>query len=123
MTYHCFIDHSTESEKVSIAMFKRILSSSIHRVVNSTQSSRPRCFSGRIATPTMHTTHTTHGGSTVSSARAFFTKENIPPIALVVGCVALCFQIGVLYPWHEVLSEEFTELQVAELLSLLSLSS
>lgn len=29
----------------------------------------------------------------------------------VIGSSALCFQIGVLYPWHEKLDEEFKELQ------------
>jgi hypothetical protein len=29
----------------------------------------------------------------------------------VIGTSALCFQIFVLYPWHEKLDEEFTELK------------
>ena len=29
----------------------------------------------------------------------------------VIGSSALCFQIFVLYPWHEKLDEEFTELK------------
>jgi iron-sulfur cluster repair protein YtfE (RIC family) len=29
----------------------------------------------------------------------------------VIGSSALCFQIFVLYPWHEKLEEEFTELR------------
>jgi hypothetical protein len=29
----------------------------------------------------------------------------------VIGSSALCFQIFVLYPWHEKLDEEFTELR------------
>lgn len=39
-------------------------------------------------------------------------RENIPTFALIVGLSALSFQIGVLYPWHEILSEDFQKLQV-----------
>lgn len=30
----------------------------------------------------------------------------------VIGSSALCFQIFVLYPWHEKLDEEFTQLRI-----------
>lgn len=39
------------------------------------------------------------------------SKENIPPTALIISTIALCFQISVLYPWHEVLSEQFVVLE------------
>ena len=39
-------------------------------------------------------------------------RDHIPPFALVVGISALCFQIAVLYPWHEELSVQFIEVQV-----------
>jgi hypothetical protein len=41
------------------------------------------------------------------------TRRNFPLIALVVACSALCFQIGVLYPWHEELSHQFNRLEVS----------
>jgi hypothetical protein len=46
-------------------------------------------------------------------------KEHIPPFALLVGITALCFQIAVLYPWHHELSDQFIEVQVAEILHFL----
>ncbi|KAJ5895625.1 hypothetical protein N7495_007316 [Penicillium taxi] len=33
----------------------------------------------------------------------------------VVACTALCFQVGVLYPWHHQLDEEFKQLKVDHL--------
>lgn len=50
-----------------------------------------------------------------AATKKFFIRENIPPIALIVGCVALTFQVAVLYPWHETLSDEFNELRVSSL--------
>ena len=49
-----------------------------------------------------------------------FKRENVPPAALIVGLCALSFQIGVLYPWHEVLSVQFNELEVSPYLTFFS---
>ena len=67
-------------------------------------SKNKRFFTGRA--------HHDHDHTYVKYTKQFFNRENIPPIALIIGSVALCFQVGVLYPWHEVISEEFIELQV-----------
>uniref|UniRef100_A0A6T5VD33 Uncharacterized protein n=1 Tax=Chromulina nebulosa TaxID=96789 RepID=A0A6T5VD33_9STRA len=40
-------------------------------------------------------------------------KENIPPVALMIGCIALGFQVFVLYPWHEELSHQFNQLETS----------
>lgn len=42
----------------------------------------------------------------------FFTKENIPTIGLLVGVSALCFQTMILFPWHQVLSDQFNDLEL-----------
>lgn len=34
----------------------------------------------------------------------------VPLIALIVALIAFSFQVGVLYPWHEQLSGEFSKL-------------
>lgn len=68
-------------------------------------------FGSRIA-PNASAHGHSHPRTVYVYAKNFFTRENIPPIALIVGCVALSFQVGVLYPWHEILSEDFLLLQV-----------
>lgn len=39
-------------------------------------------------------------------------REQVPTYALIIGSSALCFQVAVLFPWHEKLSEEFDALEV-----------
>lgn len=39
-------------------------------------------------------------------------REQVPTYALIIGSCALCFQVAVLFPWHEKLSEEFEALEV-----------
>jgi hypothetical protein len=36
----------------------------------------------------------------------------VPKLGVIIGLSALCFQIGVLYPWHIELSQEFAALEV-----------
>lgn len=49
---------------------------------------------------------------TQHNPKQILKRDNIPIIALVVGVSALTFQIGVLYPWHEIISNDFRRLQV-----------
>ena len=35
----------------------------------------------------------------------------LPFVPIVIGTIALCFQIFVLYPWHIELSSQFADLQ------------
>lgn len=56
-------------------------------------------------------------GIQTETKKGFFAKENLPVPALIIGCVAFSFQVGVLYPWHEQLSEQFEDLQVSLVLS------
>jgi hypothetical protein len=39
-------------------------------------------------------------------------KKNLPLIGVMVGLSAFSFQIGVLFPWHEELSDQFKALEV-----------
>ena len=39
-------------------------------------------------------------------------REKVPVYGAIVGTLALMFQIAVLYPWHEELSEQFNEVEV-----------
>jgi hypothetical protein len=45
------------------------------------------------------------------SKRTYFSRENIPTISLVIGSCALLFQTMVLFPWHQVLSEQFNTME------------
>lgn len=61
-----------------------------------------------------NTTQAVNTSTTVSSSGqaaqtypAFFSKENIPIFALLVASCALCFQLGVLAPWHPEISNQF----------------
>ncbi len=36
-----------------------------------------------------------------------FTSSNIPIVGVCVGCMALSFQLGVLYPWHQEINDRF----------------
>ena len=74
----------------------------VGNIPNSWGRKSKRFFTGRVH----------HDHAYVKYTKEFFTRENIPPIALIIGSVALCFQVGVLYPWHDVISKEFIELQV-----------
>ena len=39
-------------------------------------------------------------------------KEHVPTYGFIIGACALCFQIGVLFPWHDTLSKQFEDLEV-----------
>ena len=41
-----------------------------------------------------------------------FRRKNIPILGVAVGLTALCFQVLILYPWHELLRNDFTALEV-----------
>ena len=49
---------------------------------------------------------------TVFNTQKFWCRENLPVYGLAVGTCAICFQVGVLYPWHEVLSDQIERLEV-----------
>ena len=44
-----------------------------------------------------------------------FRRKNIPILGVAVGFTALCFQVLILYPWHELLRNDFTALEVRHL--------
>jgi hypothetical protein len=48
---------------------------------------------------------------TISRLAFIFRKESIPYISLGVGAFALGFQMLVLHPWHDHLSEQFDQLE------------
>lgn len=41
-----------------------------------------------------------------------FKRKNLPVLGVAVGFTALSFQMFILYPWHERLSEDFSTLEV-----------
>jgi hypothetical protein len=47
----------------------------------------------------------------VSRLAFLFKKESIPYISLGIGAFALAFQMLVLHPWHDRLSEQFDHLE------------
>jgi len=44
--------------------------------------------------------------------RNLMARENVPYLGGFVGCCALAFQVGVLHPFHTVLSDQFADIQV-----------
>lgn len=47
--------------------------------------------------------------------RNFFVAENIPKIGFVIGSCALAVQVMLLYPKHELLSDQFRDVEVRTL--------
>lgn len=41
-----------------------------------------------------------------------FQRKNLPVLGVAIGLIALSFQVFILYPWHEVLRDDFSTLEV-----------
>ena len=41
-----------------------------------------------------------------------FRRKNLPVFGVAIGLTALFFQVFILYPWHEVLRDDFSTLEV-----------
>jgi hypothetical protein len=55
----------------------------------------------------------TRNSSSTAPNQGIFPKQiSLPAVSLAVACTALCFQVTVLFPWHEELSHQFTQLEV-----------
>ena len=50
--------------------------------------------------------------STVDEQPGIFRRKNLPIFGAAVGLTALFFQIFILYPWHELLRDDFSALEV-----------
>ena len=54
--------------------------------------------------------------------KGFFVAENVPKISFVIGACALAVQVMLLYPKHELLSEQFADVEVGNVFCLLCVS-
>jgi hypothetical protein len=43
---------------------------------------------------------------------SLFQRKNLPVLGVAIGLTALSFQLFVLYPWHETLRDDFSNLEV-----------
>jgi len=50
-------------------------------------------------------------GSPTSSSTNQVLRSPVPAIGVFVGCCGFAFQVSVLYPWHEILGEQFKHLE------------
>jgi len=51
------------------------------------------------------------GFHTLFNREKFWAKENVPVYGMFIGAGAISFQIGVLFPWHEVISKQIDEIE------------
>jgi hypothetical protein len=76
--------------------FKKMLIQSIHHISN------------RLVKPLVQRIR----GNVTDIVKKDFKSHYLPWLGVAIGISAFSFQIGVLFPWHEVLSVQFSSLEV-----------
>ena len=69
-------------------------------------------YATKVLYPKPHLSQHVLQQTVVDEQSGIFRRKNIPIFGVAVGLTALCFQVMVLYPWHERLRDDFSTLEV-----------